>query len=274
MININNTTRNTTVMASLRQVSQAIGQAQTRVGTGYRISSSSEGERDWATAQTIRAGLQRQGASNDAMTLAKARVDAGIAGLDKITDLLTGIADVATHLSPTATGATLAAAQNEIRSYQAQVTTAIHASGFQGRNALTGASESVTIGTTSNGTAVRLSMTGVDISAAGAQFAAAVTGAMTNATSVKTLTDIAAMALAYVASYRDTLAAFSSSIDAQVDFQDRLTSIKQTALGALVDTDMEAESARIAALQARQQLAYQALGISNASPQNILALFV
>jgi flagellin len=44
-------------------------------------------------------------------------------------------------------------------------------------------------------------------------------------------------------------------------------------VGALVDADMEAASARLQALQVQQQLGIQALTIANQQPQNILALF-
>jgi flagellin len=44
-------------------------------------------------------------------------------------------------------------------------------------------------------------------------------------------------------------------------------------VGAMVDSDMEEASARLAALQVQQQLGVQALSIANQAPQNILALF-
>ena len=43
--------------------------------------------------------------------------------------------------------------------------------------------------------------------------------------------------------------------------------------GQLVDADMNAESARLSALQVQQQLGIQALSIANSNSQNILSLF-
>ena len=48
---------------------------------------------------------------------------------------------------------------------------------------------------------------------------------------------------------------------------------QESGLGALVDTDMAKESARLQALQIRQQLGTQALGIANQAPQSLLSLF-
>jgi flagellin len=44
-------------------------------------------------------------------------------------------------------------------------------------------------------------------------------------------------------------------------------------LGALVDADLAEESARLTALQTRQQLATQSLSIANQQSQSLLSLF-
>ena len=47
----------------------------------------------------------------------------------------------------------------------------------------------------------------------------------------------------------------------------------KSGIGALVDADMEAASAKLQALQTQQQLGVQALSIANQAPQTILSLF-
>ncbi len=74
----------------------------------------------------------------------------------------------------------------------------------------------------------------------------------------------------------DAAAAFGSSqarIEMQSDFVGKLMDSLKTGIGALVDADMEAASARLQALQVQQQLATQSLSIANQAPQNILSLF-
>ena len=87
------------------------------------------------------------------------------------------------------------------------------------------------------------------------------------------LSALADDASAYLSGYQATLSTFSSGLESQVDFLDKLDKVKSSALSAIVDTDMEAESAKLTALQGKQQLAYQALAITNSSSQNILQLF-
>jgi len=69
------------------------------------------------------------------------------------------------------------------------------------------------------------------------------------------------------------LGAAEKRIESQIDFVSKLMSSIEKGIGALVDADMNAESARLAALQVQQQLGVQALSIANQNGQNILALF-
>ncbi|MEO1680990.1 MAG: flagellin [Pseudomonadota bacterium] len=62
-------------------------------------------------------------------------------------------------------------------------------------------------------------------------------------------------------------------IEIQSDFTSRLIDSLNSGIGALVDTDMEAASAQLQALQVQQQLGVQALSIANQAPQTILSLF-
>ncbi|MDW8443511.1 MAG: flagellin [Acetobacteraceae bacterium] len=69
---------------------------------------------------------------------------------------------------------------------------------------------------------------------------------------------------------------FSSAfryVDNQIRFnKDKIDAI-EAGLGALIDADLAKELARLQALQIRQQLGTQALGIANQAPQILLGLF-
>ncbi|MCO8143814.1 flagellin [Rhodovulum tesquicola] len=74
----------------------------------------------------------------------------------------------------------------------------------------------------------------------------------------------------------DAAAAFGTSqnqLETQNDFVSKLMDSMKTGIGAMVDADMEATSARLQALQVQQQLATQSLSIANQAPQNLLSLF-
>lgn len=70
-----------------------------------------------------------------------------------------------------------------------------------------------------------------------------------------------------------TLGALQQRIDLQTEFNADLGQAMDRGVGKLVDADMNAVSARLSALQTRQQLGQSALSIANEQPQNILRLY-
>jgi flagellin len=73
-----------------------------------------------------------------------------------------------------------------------------------------------------------------------------------------------------------TLGSNSTSLNFLSTFTKTLSDAVTEGLGSLVDADLANESARLQAklcLQVKQQLGVQALGIANARPQTVLALF-
>ncbi|MCR9223688.1 MAG: flagellin, partial [Hyphomonas sp.] len=74
----------------------------------------------------------------------------------------------------------------------------------------------------------------------------------------------------------DAAAGFGSAqkrIDTQSEFVQTMVDSLTTGIGGLTDTDMEAASAKLQALQVQQQLGTQALSIANQAPQSQLSLF-
>ncbi len=74
----------------------------------------------------------------------------------------------------------------------------------------------------------------------------------------------------------DAAASFGSAqkrIGYQAEFVTTLIDSLTSGVGAMVDADIEAASARLQALQVQQQLGIQALSIANQQPQSLLSLF-
>lgn len=62
-------------------------------------------------------------------------------------------------------------------------------------------------------------------------------------------------------------------IETQIGFVGRLADVLAAGVGRLVDADLAVESALIQALQVRQSLAGEAIGIANSAPRSLLQLF-
>jgi flagellin len=65
----------------------------------------------------------------------------------------------------------------------------------------------------------------------------------------------------------------SKRIESHMEFVVKLQDSLKGGIGNLVDADLAVESARLAAVQVKQQLGTQALSIANQAPQSILSLF-
>ncbi len=70
-----------------------------------------------------------------------------------------------------------------------------------------------------------------------------------------------------------TLGAASSQVEGMQDFSKALQDSLKEGLGALVDADLAEESAKLTALQTKQQLAVQSLSIANQNSQSLTSLF-
>ncbi|MDZ4692341.1 flagellin [Terricaulis sp.] len=70
-----------------------------------------------------------------------------------------------------------------------------------------------------------------------------------------------------------TLGAQSKALDVQKNFLGKLTDSIEAGIGNLVDADLAKESARLQALQVKQQLGAQALSIANSAPSIVLSFF-
>ena len=79
--------------------------------------------------------------------------------------------------------------------------------------------------------------------------------------------------IAYVTSSMTKLGTGSKSLDNQLTFTSKLQDTLETGIGNLVDADLAKESAKLTALQTKQQLGVQALSIANSSSSVLLSLF-
>ena len=70
-----------------------------------------------------------------------------------------------------------------------------------------------------------------------------------------------------------TLGAQSKALDTQKTFLGQLSDSITNGIGNLVDADLAKESAKLQALQVKQQLGAQALSIANQAPSIVLSFF-
>jgi flagellin len=80
-------------------------------------------------------------------------------------------------------------------------------------------------------------------------------------------------AIATVTGALSTLGTQSKSLGRSISFTNKLQDSIEAGVGNLVDADLAKESAKLTALQTKQQLGVQALSIANSASQTLLSLF-
>ncbi len=111
-----------------------------------------------------------------------------------------------------------------------------------------------------------LALGGTNVTVAATQQIATLTDAAAALTAVSASIDLVSGALA-------RLGTKSKALSTHLTFVGKLSDALEAGVGNLVDADLAKESAKLQALQTKQQLGVQALGIANQTPQLILSLF-
>ncbi len=286
-------------LASLNATNTQLQASQKHISTGYRVADATDDGGAFAVAQRVRSDVGALTSVNEQLGNAKGLVGTSLSALGHISDsvnaaklllvkigdssiaqdqrdqyvtsyknLVIGVAnyvDNSTYngqsLLGKASGGVIGTSKSVISSELGNTTT-ISAADTSGL-ATTLAS---LIGATYNRGA-----TGIDTfsaAAAGADQAAA-SLALTSTTGATAFTT----ALKGVANQLNQTGSDSNLLDATITFNSSKIDSLNAGLGALIDTDLSKESARLQALQIKQQLGTQALSLANQAPQSLLSLF-
>ncbi len=155
------------------------------------------------------------------------------------------------------------------------VATAEDDSGFLDGGAGT-ASGTMTVAVAPGSGANSLTVSGFDFRLGGAgQALATVTSGLNISTANGASAASTAIDTAITALNRDlaTMGSQSKALDVQKSFLGKLSDSIEAGIGNLVDADLAKESARLQALQVKQQLGAQALSIANSAPSIVLSFF-
>ncbi|MCO5146854.1 MAG: flagellin [Aquamicrobium sp.] len=248
-----------TALQTLRSIGKNLSVTQNRIATGERVSEAMDNPAYWS----ISVGMKAQ---NKVLSTVKDSLGLGQAILDTT---YTALADAIIHATEAlgkyvaleTDGIDTAAVTAEIVQRKARIVEIARAAQFEGQNLLRtgGTAVDIVSGYIKGGGGVQtLTLSPYDLEAA----AAGITSVATAQTTLDALKTAAA-----------EFGAMKMRVESQTSFTSQQMDAIDRGIGQLVDADMNAESARLSALQVQQQLGIQALSIANASSQNILTLF-
>jgi flagellin len=260
-------------LQNLNATNSDLAITQNRINTGKKVASVKDNGAIWAIAQGQRADIGALGAVKQSLDRGVAAVDVAIAAGETVSDLLLQLKEKALAATDASLKTAARAALNEdfeaLRDQIATVTTNAEFNGINllktgatGFNALANAQGNATI---TVGAEV-LALGSTNVSVAATQSIETLTKATASLTAVNNSIDAVSGALA-------RLGTKSKALTTHLTFVGKLTDSLESGVGNLVDADLAKESAKLQALQTKQQLGVQALSIANQTPQLVLSLF-
>ncbi len=259
-----------TALQTLNGTNTELQSVQGRINTGKKIATAKDNGAIWAIAKNQAATSNSLNAVRDSLQRGQSTIDVGLAAGDTVVDLLNKMKEKALAAADTsittASRDTLAADFNSLRD---QITKAVSNAKFGGANIIDASTAEMSFLSNDSGDAFTvaaktLSLVGLGLTSA---------STFTDATSANNMISTITTALSTATNKLASLGTNSAGLDAHLTFINKLQDSLDAGVGNLVDADLAKESARLTALQTKQQLGVQALSIANSSTSTVLGLF-
>ena len=231
-------------LQSLNKTSQQLDTTQNRISTGMKVSSAKDNGAIFAIATSQRATAASQDAVRAGLQRTQSITDVALAAGDSVTSALEEMKSLAVNIA-SSTGSAQTAYLADYNALGTEIASAISGATFDGVNSLTALGSNAAITAVNTGSITAANATTANVDAA----IAATTSALA------------------------TLGTQSKSLGRQITFVNKLQDALEAGVGNLVDADLAKESAKLTALQTKQQLGVQALSIANQGSSILLGLF-
>ena len=260
-------------LQNLNATNALLATVQTHISTGLKVATAKDDGATFAIAQSQRATVGSLDAVKDSLNRATSSVDVAMSAGESISDMLTQMKEKALAASDTSLDTTSRTALNtDFAALRDQIAKTKQNAIFNGVNLVDGSITGLTALANADGTS-HLTVLSQDLSLGGSIISIATDATFASATSANALLTTIDDSINNVSAALAKLGTNSKSINAHMTFIGKLQDSIQAGIGNLVDADMAKESAKLQALQTKQQLGVQALSIANQAPQTALSLF-
>ena len=261
-------------LQNLNTTNKELGVVQNRINTGQKISSAKDNGAIWAIAQNQRAESASLNSVVSSLQRGQSVADVAMSAGTAISDILVQMKEKV--LAATEAGLSTASKQalsDEYKSLRDQIDTIANNATFDGVNLISATTvNSSSIKSIANADATAtIDIDHVDLSKSNAKIAATLTSltGTVNSADVKEVED----AIQDISSALSKLGTGAKALDTHMTNVMKLQDTLDAGVGNLVDADLAKESAKLQALQTKQQLGVQALSIANQSSSTLLGLF-
>ena len=262
-------------LQNLNTTSQQLAITQSRINTGLKVASAKDNGAIWAIAQNQRAASGSLNAVKDSLQRGSSTVDVALAAGETISDLLLQMKEKTLAASDGTLDTNSRVALNEdFKSLRDQIGKAVNNADFNGANMIKSGGTTIMALANSDGSQL-ITVTAQDLSlgGGGALSGIASTASIGTQTLASSMISLVDTAITQVSSALSSLGTGSKSLQSHLTFVGKLQDTLDAGIGNLVDADLAKESARLQALQTKQQLGIQALSIANQATAPLLSLF-
>ena len=261
-------------LQNLNSTNKDLGTVQNRVNTGLKVASAKDNGAIWAIAQNQRAESSSLNSVISSLQRGQSVADVAMSAGTAISDILVQMKEKV--LAATEAGLSTASKQalsDEYTALRDQINTIANNATFDGVNLISSlGTNSSSIKAIANADATAtIDIAHVVLSKSNAKIAATLATLTSGVTSadVKEVED----AIQDVSSALSKLGTGAKALDTHMTNVMKLQDTLDAGIGNLVDADLAKESARLQALQTKQQLGVEALSIANQSSSSLLGLF-
>ena len=263
--------------------SRALEDIQNRISSGLKVATAKDNGASYGIAQQQRAEVRAFEAVSQGLSRATSAADVGLAAGEAISDVLVQMREHALAATgPTISASTRAAYNDQFIALRDQFASIIANASFDGINLIGGPGVGPTdlnFPASTDGTQV-VSLPVLDFNLTVGAVAMGGPPGIYIDTAQDISTDVLAqdaldriiVSLDYVNLELSRLGTAAKRVDTHMNFVSRLSDSIVAGIGNIVDANLASDSAKLQALQVKQQMSTRALNIANQSPQSLLSL--
>ena len=267
---------NASALSALQQLTRTnsqLAETQERVNTGLRIRGAKDNAAVFAISQNLRADFEGYNAVKQSLDRSISALDVALSASQAIGDLLLQLKERAVAAADAGLDtASRNALRQDFEEIRNQISTIIQNAEFNGTNLIDGGTDQVVAITTPDALQ-SITISHENMSPGGSVITFGPTSSFNTASQAQSLVAKIDTSIANLSDSQTRLGAGAKALQTQRDFTSVIQDSLEVGIGNLVDADLARESAKLQALQVKQQLGLQALSIANGQPQSILSLF-
>lgn len=273
MISVNTNQGAMVALQTLNRTNQQMERSQNAIATGLKVASAKDNGALFAIANKMRSDVTAYDRVRESADRAASILDTGIAAGESIMELLNEMKGKALAATQVGNSASAQAALNaDYIQLRDQITSIIANASFDGANMIAATpNNAVSLGDANGGNTITIA--GTSLALGGTTVTVAAASAVDTTANATTALGQVNASIDNLGTRLATWGAGAKRLEVHRTFIGKLQDALTSGIGAIVDADLAKESAKLQALQVKQQLGVQALSIANNSSQTALSLF-